>query len=296
MASRADSPPSAIASITEHLKLLTNFLHHSAEAKAAAADPACVHVQRKLWALQLQWREPCFTRQLLHVAAVSVSHCADSQAQWHERLLPTEHNADARHILSAIIRLAKKRQVRGHEPAHPLDALHLRGPIIGSDRTNWQACPRVGVAIGDQFCLARSGGSFAKFRSHQISSSAYAQGRLVDTVLSAAGKYSWVRTREGAAGRCGVSRVFGEFHFRSRRPGEQMQDCDERAVLLRFILVILCVFALQVGCMKVSGMLSGIVRTLAYNLVDAQRAASLAIRNMCFHREYYKSAPVKPTH
>jgi hypothetical protein len=135
MASRTDSPPSAIASITEHLKLLTNFLHHSAEAKTAAADPACVHVQRKLWALQLQWREPCFTRQLLHVAAVSVSHCADSQAQWHERLLPTEHNADARHILSAIIRLAKKRQVGVHKPAYLHDALLLAPP---DQADNWQ--------------------------------------------------------------------------------------------------------------------------------------------------------------
>lgn len=38
--------------------------------------------------------------------------------------------------------------------------------------------------------------------------------------------------------------------------------------------------------MKVSGMLSGVVRTLAYSHVGAQRAATLAIRNMCFHREY----------
>ena len=135
MTSRANSPPLAIASIIEHLKLLTNFLHHSAEAKAAAADPACVHVQRKLWALQLQWREPCFTRQLLHVAAVSVSHCADSQAQWHERLLPTEHNADARYILSAIIRLAKKRQVGVHKPAYLHDALLLAPP---DQADNWQ--------------------------------------------------------------------------------------------------------------------------------------------------------------
>jgi hypothetical protein len=44
-------------------------------------------------------------------------------------------------------------------------------------------------------------------------------------------------------------------------------------------------FCLQVGCLKVSGMLSGIVGALACNRVDAQRAASLAIRNMCFHRE-----------
>ena len=43
--------------------------------------------------------------------------------------------------------------------------------------------------------------------------------------------------------------------------------------------------ASQVGCIKVGGMLSGIVRTLAYDLVEAQRAATLAIRNMCFHRE-----------
>lgn len=111
MASRADSPPSALASITEQLKLLTNFLHHSEEAKAAAADPACIHVQRKLWALQQQWRDSSFTLQLLHVAAASVSHCAESQAQWHQKLLPTEHNADARHILTAVIRLAKQRQV-----------------------------------------------------------------------------------------------------------------------------------------------------------------------------------------
>ena len=39
--------------------------------------------------------------------------------------------------------------------------------------------------------------------------------------------------------------------------------------------------------MKVSGMLSNIVRTLGYDLVDAQRAATLAIRNMCFHRKYH---------
>lgn len=45
--------------------------------------------------------------------------------------------------------------------------------------------------------------------------------------------------------------------------------------------------------MKVGGMLSGIVRTLAYDLVDAQRAATLAIRNMCFHREY-QSARATP--
>ena len=110
-ANRAESRPQAVALITEHLKLLTNFLHHSADVKAAAADAACVHIQRKLWVLQAQRPDACFTCQLLHIAAASVSHCAESQARWHEKLMPTERNADARHILSAIIRLAKKRQV-----------------------------------------------------------------------------------------------------------------------------------------------------------------------------------------
>ena len=103
--------------ITAQLELLTNLLHHSADAKIAAADAACLQIQRKLWTLQAQQPEPAFTTQLLRVAAASVSHCAEAQAWWHERLVPTEHNADARCVVSAAIRLAKKRQVSARRPA-----------------------------------------------------------------------------------------------------------------------------------------------------------------------------------
>ena len=76
-----------MSSITAQLELLTNLLHHSADAKIAAADAACLQIQRKLWTLQAQQPEPAFTTQLLRVAAASVSHCAEAQAWWHERLL-----------------------------------------------------------------------------------------------------------------------------------------------------------------------------------------------------------------
>lgn len=97
--------------ISAELRLIKNLLFHSPKAKEIAAGKLCLRILRALWTLLLEQPEPHCTVQLLHVCADMVSHSDVAQAWWDGRLLPTEHNGDARYILSCAMRLARKRQV-----------------------------------------------------------------------------------------------------------------------------------------------------------------------------------------
>ena len=162
----------------------------------------------ELWA-SATWRESCFTRQLLHVAAASVSYRVDSQAQWHEKLLPSEHNADARHILSPIIRIAKKRQY--HETARLMqsarssaeDARYLALTALSGERS-----PGALLQVTSAVWVAAV--EVAKFRSHQVSSFTDML-ELVDAMLSCL--QASMGHSQGAAGCRSIGRVSGEFTF-----------------------------------------------------------------------------------
>ena len=111
-ATAAQERHTAFAQIIAELRLLKNFLFYSAEIKTATASVPCLQMLRSLWVLVSEQPEPRCTTQLLHVCADLVAHCEEAQSWWASRLVPTEHNGDARYVLGCVMQIAGKWQVR----------------------------------------------------------------------------------------------------------------------------------------------------------------------------------------